>query len=140
MRPEADEAMREAVLRRLALLDEAAGTADAMTLLPLARSEINRLAEGWRLLLTVHQQDENGRCAACPPGLRGRRWPCQVWRMAHEHLIGEGVPHRERKRPLRNPFGKPVRVPPESTAEVTTEIPVVADVPVHRAPVRAREH
>jgi hypothetical protein len=121
--------LREAVLRRLALLDDAAGNADADALLPLARSEINRLADGWRLLLTVHQQDpEHGRCQACPPGflgLRGRRWPCQVWRMAHEHLIGEGVAHRDRKLPLRNPFGKPNRVPLESPAEITTEIPVV---------------
>ncbi len=24
--------------------------------------------------------------------------------MAHQHLIGEGVAHRDRRRPLRNPF------------------------------------
>jgi hypothetical protein len=27
-----------------------------------------------------------------------------VWRAAHEQLIGEGVPHRRRTYPLRNPF------------------------------------
>lgn len=96
-----DDEMREAVLRRLAMLEEAADSADARTLLPLARSEISRLADGWRLLLTVHQPDETGRCQACPAGLRRRRWPCQVWRMAHEHLIGESLPHRERRVPFR---------------------------------------
>lgn len=125
----ARDPLREAVLRRLALLDEAAGSADADTLLPLARSEISRLADGWRLLLTVHQQGPDLRCQACPPGwggFRGRRWPCQVWKMAHEHLIGEGIPHRERTKPLRNPFGRSARgLPPESPAEITTEIPVI---------------
>ncbi|GAA3016548.1 hypothetical protein [Actinokineospora globicatena] len=128
---DAGEPLRAAVLRRLALLDEAAGSADASTLLPLARAEISRLADGWRLLLTVHQPDEDSRCQACPAGLRGlrgKRWPCQVWRMAHEHLIGEGVPHRDRKRPLRNPFARQARlVPPESPCEVTDRIPVVRD-------------
>ncbi|GLZ42392.1 hypothetical protein [Actinokineospora sp. NBRC 105648] len=127
----AEEPLRAAVLRRLDLLDEAAGTADATTLLPLARSEISRLADGWRLLLTVHQPDEDSRCQACPAGLRGlrrKRWPCQVWRMAHEHLIGEGLPHRERKLPLRNPFARQARlVPPESPAEITAELPVITD-------------
>ena len=100
-----DDALRSAVLRRLALLDEAADTADASTLLPLARSEITRLAEGWRLLLTVHQPDEDGRCPACPAvawrGGRGRSWPCPVWRMAHDHLIGEGMVLRRGRRRRR---------------------------------------
>jgi hypothetical protein len=26
--------------------------------------------------------------------------------MAHQHLIGEGLPHRERRIPLRNPFSR----------------------------------
>ena len=101
------EVVREAVLRRLDLLDNAAGSGDASTLLPLARTEINRLAEGWRLLLISHGQDEEGRCAACAAERRrGPRWPCPVWQTAHEQLIGEGLPHRERTRPLRNPFGR----------------------------------
>jgi len=95
------DAIRDAVLRRLDLLDRAAGDADPGTLLPLARVEINRLADGWRLLLTVHQRNAEGRCRACPPRLRARRWPCQVWAMAHEQLLGEGVSHRRRSRPLR---------------------------------------
>ena len=99
----AHDTVRSAVLGRLALLDRAAGDADPNTLIPLARAEISRIADGWRLLLTAHRQDEDGRCAACPTGTRGR-WPCQVWRMAHEQLIGEGVSHRKRNRSPHNPF------------------------------------
>jgi hypothetical protein len=92
--------VRDAVLRRLDLLERAAGQADPRTLLPLARVEINRLAGSWRRLLTLHQRDEEGRCRACPGGLRARRWPCKVWLAAHEQLIGEGLPHRRRIRPF----------------------------------------
>lgn len=105
MRSGVHDTIRDAVLGRLEMLD-AAASAEPSTLLPLARTEINRIADGWRLLLTVHQRDEEGRCRACPTGIRGRRWPCQVWRMAYEQLIGDGVPHRARTRPLRNPLAK----------------------------------
>src|SRR5919198_55679 len=77
MKPGVHDTIRDAVLKRLEMLD-AAADAEPSTLLPLARTEINRIAEGWRLLLTVHQRDEEGRCRACPTGIRGRRWPCQV--------------------------------------------------------------
>jgi hypothetical protein len=99
-----DSTVRLAVLRRLEMLDHAAGTADATTLLPLARVELHRLAHGWRLLLSRHRADEDGRCTACRTWPRARRWPCQVWRAAHEQLIGESAPRRTRKHPLRNPF------------------------------------
>ncbi len=95
---------RRAVLARLAALDEVAGKADPSTLLPLARTELRRLADGWRRLLTAHRADPDGRCEACRTRIRARRWPCQVWKAAHEQLIGEGVPHRQRTYPLRNPF------------------------------------
>lgn len=126
-----DDVLRAAVLRRLDLLDQVAEQGDPATLLPLARSEMSRLADGWRLLLTVHQPGPDRKCAACPRGWRGRRWPCQVWRMAHEHLIGEGLPHRERRRPLRNSLSRALRksrakqVPPELACEQTMEIPPV---------------
>lgn len=122
-----DEALRAAVLRRLALLDEAAERGEADALVPLARSEIHRLADGWRLLLTVHQPDPDGRCGACPGILRHKKWPCQVWTMAHQHLIGDGVPHRERRRPLR-----PLRR--SNDADATTEIPKVVSKPRHALP------
>jgi hypothetical protein len=135
-----DESLRAAVLRRLDLLDQVADEGDPATLLPLARSEISRLADGWRLLLTVHQPNPDGKCDACPRGWRGRRWPCQVWRMAHEHLIGEGVPHRERRRPLRNTLSRALRmsreraVPPETLVERTTEIPRIHHTDPRRRP------
>lgn len=142
-----DETLRDAVLQRLALLDKVAEHGEAEALVPLARAEIHRLADGWRLLLTVHQPDEDGRCKACPGWLRRRRWPCQIWNMAHQHLIGEGLPHRERRKPLRNPFTRsgmtdevPAEAPPEFVTETTTELPILADEPpaVHRAPVVSR--
>jgi hypothetical protein len=97
---------RRAVLNRLAAVDQAAAQADPSTVLPMARSELRRLADSWRRLLTAHQADPEGRCEACRTGIRARRWPCQVWRAAHEQLIGDGVPHRRRTYPLRNPFAR----------------------------------
>jgi hypothetical protein len=94
---------RRAVLNRLAAVDEAADQADPAKLLPMARTELRRLADSWRRLLTAHRADPDGRCEACS---RARRWPCQIWQAAHEQLIGDGVPHRERSYPLRNPFSR----------------------------------
>ena len=108
MRRGTHDTLRAAVLNRLELLDAAAGQPDPGRLIALARTEINRLADGWRLLLTAHRYDGEGRCAGCPPGTRAR-WPCQVWKTAHEQLIGEGLPHRKRAHPLRNPFGRMTR-------------------------------
>jgi hypothetical protein len=133
MRQGVHDTVRDAVLQRLEMLDRAAGDADPGTLLPLARTEITRIAEGWRLLLTVHQCDDDRRCRACPTGLRGRRrWPCQVWRTAYAQLIGEGLPHH-RTRTLRNPIARAARVmaarraaaPRESMSEITVRFPPV---------------
>lgn len=123
-----EETLRDAVLHRLALLDEAAERGEAEALVPLARAEINRLADGWRLLLTVHQPDPDGRCRACPGVLRHRRWPCQVWTMAHQHLIGESLPRGERRGPLRNPFARP------TAAATPAEGPAPVSKPRHALP------
>jgi hypothetical protein len=72
----------------------------------MARAELRRLADSWRRLLTAHRAGLDGRCEACQKGIRARRWPCQVWRAAHEQLIGDGVPHRRRTYPLRSPFAR----------------------------------
>ncbi|QFZ23127.1 hypothetical protein [Saccharothrix syringae] len=122
-----DEALRAAVLRRLALLDEVAERGEAEALVPLARAELHRLADGWRLLLTVHQPDPDGRCRACPGVLRHKKWPCQVWTMAHQHLIGEAPPHRERRRARRSH-----RRPADPDA--TAELPAVVSKPRHALP------
>jgi hypothetical protein len=82
--------------------------ADLAADLPLARSELSRLADGWRLLLTVHSAGEDGRCRACPGWVRQhRRWPCPVWLMAHQHLLGE-LPSA-RPRPRRHPVRDALR-------------------------------
>jgi hypothetical protein len=96
-----DETMRAAVLRQLAMLDDMAEHAESDSLLPVARTELHRLADGWRLLLTVHQPGQDGRCQVCPVRLRRRRWPCRVWTMAYQQLIGEGMPSGGRRRSLR---------------------------------------
>ncbi|APU17256.1 MULTISPECIES: hypothetical protein [Actinoalloteichus] len=101
-----EKALRHAVLARLTMLDEAAEREDVDILAPLARAELQRLADGWRLLLTVHQPDEDGRCRACPSGWRRRRWPCKVWLLAHRHLIGDGDTHGKRRRPLSRTFAR----------------------------------
>jgi hypothetical protein len=93
------DTMRDAVLSRLDHLDRTAG-GDSDPLLQLARTEINRLADSWRELLTVHRRDDHNRCLVCPPGRRSRRWPCRIWRMAYKQLLGESPPHRRRTKPL----------------------------------------
>jgi hypothetical protein len=147
--------MRRAVLRRLAALDQAAEQTNAGgTLAPLARAELQRLADGWRLLLEVHTADEDGRCRACPGRLRKRRWPCKVWLLAHQHLIGGGTtpePRQQRRglrglfrrngrhskqadgtavqgvrtRPLPSEMRRTTVIPPEVPSEMTVELPVL---------------
>lgn len=95
-----DETLRAAVLRRLAQLDDLARNGDADDLLPMARAELRRLTDGWRLLLTAHQPDADGRCRVCPARFGRRRWPCRVWTMAYRHLIEDGPPATSRL-PLR---------------------------------------
>jgi hypothetical protein len=97
-----DDGLRAAVLQRLAMLDQLAEHGTSESLLPLARTELHRLADGWRLLLAVHEPDTDGRCRACPARLRRRRWPCRLWTMAYDHLINDGDPPSARRRnPLR---------------------------------------
>ncbi|OLF18896.1 hypothetical protein [Actinophytocola xanthii] len=93
--------LRRAVLHRLDVLERAVDHADPSTLLPLARTELDRLVTGWRRLLRSHGADESGRCAACSRGILARRRPCPVWRLAHQQLLDEGPPHRARRRFLR---------------------------------------
>ena len=84
--------LRQAVWDRLDLLDELASSADNRSLLSVARSELPRLAYGWRALLATHAPDPRGRCPQCSSRWRPRTSPCSVWRAAHEHLIPDAMP------------------------------------------------
>ena len=99
-----EQRLRRAVLDKLEGLGETADYIEPDQLASLARSEIRRLTDGWRNLLVTHQPDDNGRCPQCSGWIKRRRWPCPVWLAAHQHLIGEGLGHRDRRYPLRNPF------------------------------------
>lgn len=88
-----DQALREAVLRRLSALDRiASASAAESALIPLAGAELARLADGWRLLLTTHRPDRDRGCTACPRSLWRRRGPCRIWLMAYQHLVDETIP------------------------------------------------
>jgi hypothetical protein len=62
--------------------------------------------------------------------------------MAHQQLIGEGLPHGKRTRPLRNPFSRITRTIAarraagelaETPAEITSRIPPIrAGLPAPR--------
>lgn len=104
-----DQALRNAVLDRLDQLGWAAAEGDADSVLPAARSELCRLADGFRALLDEHRPDESGRCRACPGMLRGRRWPCTVWATVRRHLLGSPTHHVKdaKEEPSRQPAPRP---------------------------------
>ncbi len=131
-------ALRDAVLDRLTALEQFAGVGepgsgrpggradtrragerggDLASALPLARTELSRLADGWRLLLTGHGVGEDGRCRACHGWVRHRRWPCPVWLTAHRHLVedappAESEPERRRWHRRRGPLDRLSRLNP----------------------------
>ncbi len=59
------QVLRNAVWERLDRLTDVANDADAPALISVARSELPRLAEGWRAILRVHEPDERGDCPTC---------------------------------------------------------------------------
>ncbi len=79
--------LRQAVWERLDSLDELVSSADNGSLLSAVRSELPRLAHGWRALLTSHVPDPRGRCPECSSRWRSRATSCSVWQAAHEHLV-----------------------------------------------------
>jgi hypothetical protein len=85
--------LRQAVWERLDMLDELANSADNGSLLSVARTELPRLAHGWRALLASHAPDSRGRCPECSGHWRSRAASCSVWQAVHEHLVSaETVP------------------------------------------------
>lgn len=81
------QVLQRAVWERLDLLDELASHADARSLESVARTELPRLTDGWRSLLSSHQPDSRGRCPQCSSPWRPRQGPCAVWRAAHDSLV-----------------------------------------------------
>lgn len=74
------------------MLDDLAANADAPSLLSVARSELPKLTEGWRALLSEHQPDGRGNCPSCSTRFHQQKAPCSVWRSAHQHLVSGDTP------------------------------------------------
>lgn len=106
------QVLRTAVWERLDALTELANRADAPSPLSVARSEVPRLVEGWRTLLTAHASDAKGNCVLCSTRWRPRRAPCAVWHSAYEHLAAGALAPRpaRHQRPARE--SRPVAAVP----------------------------
>lgn len=85
------QVLREAVWDRLETLAEHANHADTGTPTSAARSEIPRLAQGWRSTLREHEPDERGDCPTCSTRWHRSQTPCSVWHAAYEHLVAGGL-------------------------------------------------
>jgi hypothetical protein len=116
-----DRRVRRAVMERLAAVEELtlrAGAASA------ARTQLKNITGGWREVLAEHQPNRKGRCPVCSGWMRRRRWPCQVWVTAHQHLIGDGSDPIDRPVKKSNPFRRPRQV---EVIPRQTDVPVAAD-------------
>jgi len=98
-----DHAFRRTVLERLRTVDGIVAHAGSALPVPLARTQIRRITEGWRELLTEHQPDAAGRCPVCSGWWRRRKWPCQVWTTAQYQLIGDTSDERQPSRGTPQP-------------------------------------
>ncbi|MFD2418066.1 hypothetical protein [Amycolatopsis pigmentata] len=96
------QVLRDAVWERLDMLADLADRADAPSLVSVARSELPRLTEGWRAMLSAHEPDERGDCPTCSTRWHRCKAPCSVWQVAHEHLVAGGLaPQQDLRRPWR---------------------------------------
>ncbi len=95
------QVLRDAVWERLDMLADLADSADAPSLVSVARSELPRLTEGWRAMLRAHEPDERGDCPTCSTRWHRCKAPCSVWQVAHDHLVAGGLA------PSRNPTSSP---------------------------------
>jgi hypothetical protein len=77
----------ETLTDRLDYLDALIENADPASLARLASSELPRMTQAWRAVLTDHQPDTHGRCRRCRPWWRPTSQPCRVWADAYEHLV-----------------------------------------------------
>ncbi|WP_253858856.1 hypothetical protein [Prauserella alba] len=96
------QVLRNAVWERLDMLSDLADRADEPSLVSVARSELPRLTDGWRVMLRSHEPDDGGHCPTCSTRWRRVKAPCTVWQVAHEHLVAGGLaPEQPSKRKLR---------------------------------------
>lgn len=113
------QVLRDAVWERLDMLADLADRADAPSLVSVARSELPRLTEGWRAMLSAHEPDERGDCPTCSTRWHRCKAPCSVWKVAHEHLVAGGLaPQQDLRRPWRR---KNSSVPSQSRGPKTPE-------------------
>lgn len=103
--------LRSAVRERLDVLSELAGRGEAASLLSVAKTEIPRLVEGWRQLLTAHEADEKGNCPECSGRRRPQQAPCAVWRAAYDHLVAGALAPRSARHQLFGDSISPEPVP-----------------------------
>jgi hypothetical protein len=71
--------IRQAVLDRLDQLDHLVPTSAHL-----------RLTAAWRALLAQHQPGADDCCRLCAGRRSTRRFPCPVWTIAREYLLGRG--------------------------------------------------
>lgn len=108
--------LREVVIGHLDRLDTLVTDADNTSRAALADTELARMTAAWRALLGLHQPDAHGRCPQCSRRRRGRRFPCSVWVVAHQHLIADGPPSpRPHPHPHATAAGHPSSTAPAAS-------------------------
>ncbi|NIH77578.1 hypothetical protein [Amycolatopsis viridis] len=126
------QVLRNAVWERLDMLADLATRADAQSLVSVARSELPRLTEGWRAMLSAHEPDERGDCPTCSTRWHRCKAPCSVWQVAHEHLVAGGLaPQQDLHRPWRRRTGVPSQTRGTTPAEPTGRHALMPQVASH---------
>jgi hypothetical protein len=106
------QVLREAVWERLDMLTELADRGDTSSLVSAARTELPRLADAWRSMLSAHEPDHRGDCPTCSTRWHRSKAPCSVWQAAHEHLVAGGLaelpepPEPRRRRAQRHSLSR----------------------------------
>src|SRR5699024_1277668 len=92
------QVLRNAVWEQLNMLSDLGQRADDASLASVARTEVPRLAEGWRHILRAHEPDERGDCPTCSTRRHRSKAPCTVWQVAHDHLVAGGLADQNPRR------------------------------------------
>ncbi|GAA5158254.1 MULTISPECIES: hypothetical protein [Amycolatopsis] len=129
------QVLRNAVWERLDMLADLATRADTDSLVSVARSELPRLTEGWRAMLSAHEPDERGDCPTCSTRWHRCKAPCSVWQVAHEHLVAGGLaPQQDLRRTWRRTRANvpaQTRAPKPTQAETTGRHALIPQVAAH---------